>query len=61
MADDLMHNPNVILVDEYSIADIRSKLTKFSPTTDGKFVKYTPDTSWEKKETQFIEQLRTVL
>lgn len=58
MAENLMTNSSVVLVDEYSVSDIREKLLSTNCGKDKIFVKYENDFSWEEKEADFINYLK---
>lgn len=61
MAENLSGNPSVVLLDEYSVSDIREKILSVESKKHIKFVKYEDDSSWEKKEAEFIEYLKEIL
>ncbi len=55
MAQDLLDNPNVILVDEYSSSDINKKILSNIDCNVGDYQKYADDVSWESKEKMLID------
>jgi hypothetical protein len=56
MAESLKGNSSVILLDEYSVADIKDKLR--DPNDVKSFVKYEPDTTWEEKEVELLSHIK---
>lgn len=59
MADGLKNSPNVILVDEYSVSDIRDKVFGFK--LQAPYIKYEPDVTWEDKECDFVNYIKREL
>ena len=55
MAQDLLDNPNVILVDEYSSSDINKKILSNIDFNVENYQKYADDVSWESKEKMLID------
>lgn len=56
MAENLIDNKSVILVDEYSVKDIKDKVTSFK--VEAEFKKYEPDVLWEQKEGELLAYIR---
>ncbi|MBX9732639.1 MAG: glycosyltransferase [Chitinophagaceae bacterium] len=56
MADALHESPNVILLDEYSVEDIKSKILSFK--VSGNFQKYEPDVTWEEREDELLSYMQ---
>lgn len=61
MAKALNKNSHVILVDEYSIPDIRGKLLSNIDITLSEYCKYEDDIFWEDQEEKFLDFLKKVL
>lgn len=57
MAENLKDNPSVILVDEYSIGNIRGTLIEKVKNKDAFFCKYEEDLTWEDKESFFLDYI----
>lgn len=55
MAEDLVGNPGVILVDEYSSIDIRKKILESINLKLEIYKKYEDDVSWESREKELID------
>lgn len=58
MAQDLLDNPNVVLVDEYSSFDINKKILSNVYCNVRNYKKYVDDASWESKEKMLIDIIK---
>ena len=58
MAESLINNQSVILVDEYSYDDIRKKLLLNVNISIENYNKYESDTSWEEQEIKLIDFIK---
>lgn len=61
MAGRLNGHENVLLVDEYSVSEIREKLIMFHHNKDSSYNKYEPDTTWEDRQRSFLEVFESIL
>lgn len=61
MAHSLKGSPSVILLDEYSVVDIKRKILEVDAFSFNGFVKYEPDVLWEEKEDEFLSCIKAKL
>lgn len=63
MAESLCNNKNVLLVDEFSISDIKTKLLRYFEKVRnlGVYDKYEPDYSWEDREQEMVETISKIV
>lgn len=61
MAESLSNHKNVLIVDEYSVSNIRDGLMKFIKKGKGKYSKYESDIFWEDKEREMLQLISEIV
>lgn len=61
MGESLFNHKNVLIIDEYSVSNIRDGLMKFINKNKGDYSKYEPDILWEDKEKEMVQIISEIV